>query len=81
MDNEDKIINELLNPILGESMNASLEMFLEMKNQGQIIKGDTEVISFLNLFLEDALEYYSSTNNIEKQRIIFDLKQYLSELI
>ena len=77
----DKMIENLLNPILGESMKASLDMFLEMKNQGQIIKGDTEVISFLNLFLEDALEYYSSTNNIEKQRIIFDLKQYLSELI
>jgi hypothetical protein len=78
---EDKMIESLLNPILGESMKASLNMFLEMKNNNMIEKGDTETISFLNLFLEDAYEYYSGIKDTDNLAILSDLKQYLSKLI
>jgi hypothetical protein len=76
----DKQIEDLLNPILGESMKASLNLFMEMKEQGQLEKGDTETISFLNLFLEDAFEYYSNIKDTQNLAILSDLKQYLIDI-
>ena len=75
---EDKDIKRLLNPILEESMNASVNMFIESKEQ---LKDDKGSISFILKFLDDALEYYTSTNNIEKLDIINDLKHEFLEII
>ena len=75
---EDKDIERLLNPILEESMNASIDMFIESKEQ---LKGEKETISFIINFLGDSLEYYTSTNNIEKIRLICDLKQEFTNII
>ena len=78
---EDKDIEMLLNPILEESMKASLDTILEMKYQNLIEKGDIGTISFIKLFLEDAFEYYDGIKDMHNLLILNDLKQYLSELI
>lgn len=75
---ENKDIENLLTPLLEESMNASLNLFIESKD---VFKEDKSNNSFILTFLNDALEYYTHTNNIEKIDLINDLKQEFSQII
>jgi len=79
MNQEDKIINDYLNPILGNIMEQSLQSLINMKEEG-LLK-EVEDKQFLLNFLDEASQYYSSINNIEKNSIIFDLKQDILDLI
>lgn len=79
MNQEDKIINDYLNPILGNIMEQSLQSLISMKEEG-LLK-EVEDKQFLLNFLEEASQYYSSINNTEKNSIIFDLKQDILGLI
>lgn len=77
----DKQIEDLLNPILEESMQSSLDMMIEIKNNNELSKDNREEIDFILLWIGDAFEYYTSTNNIRNLAILSDLKQYLLEII
>lgn len=79
MNQEDKIINDYLNPILGNIMEQSLQSLISMKEEG-LLK-EVEDKQFLLNFLEEASQYYSSINNTEKNSIIFNLKQDILGLI
>lgn len=73
MDENDKIINDYLNPILGNVMDESLQNLITMKEEGLL--EEIEDKQFLIDFLDEASQYYSHINNTEKNSIIFDLKQ------
>jgi hypothetical protein len=73
MSNENEIINDYLNPLLGKIMDESLQNILDMKEEGLLNKIEDK--QFILEFLEDANQYYSDINNLENQRKIFDLKQ------
>jgi len=79
MNQEDKIINDYLNPILGNIMEQSLQSLINMKEEG-LLK-EVEDKQFLLNFLDEASQYYSSINNIEKNSVIFNLKQDILGLI
>jgi hypothetical protein len=79
MNNENEIINDYLNPLLGKIMDESLQNILNMKEEGLL--NEIEDKKFILEFLEDASQYYSNINNHEKNRIIFDLKQEIQGLI
>jgi len=79
MNNENEIINDYLNPLLGKIMDESLQNILNMKEEGLL--NEVEDKKFLLEFLEDANQYYSNINNLENQRKIFDLKQEIQNLI
>lgn len=79
MNNENEIINDYLNPLLGKIMDESLQNILNMKEEGLL--NEVEDKNFVLEFLEDASQYYSNTNNNEKNRIIFDLIQEIQGLI
>lgn len=79
MNQEDKIINDYLNPILGNIMEQSLQSLINMKEEG-LLK-EVEDKQFLLNFLDEASQYYSSINNTEKNSIIFNLKQDILGLI
>lgn len=78
---EDKDIERLLNPILEESMKASLDMMIEMKESNELSKDNKEEIDFILLWINDAFEYYNSIKDAQNLAILCDLKQYLSKLI
>jgi hypothetical protein len=73
-------IERLLTPLLAESMKASLDAIIMMKEENSIEKGDTQTINFLNLFLKDAFEFYNSIEDTQNLAILSDLKNYLSKL-
>jgi len=77
---ENEIINDYLNPVLGEFMDNSLSSILEMKESGLITKEDKETIDFILIFIEDSLVYYSTQKNTKNCAILSDLKQYLLDL-
>jgi hypothetical protein len=79
MSNENEIINDYLNPLLGKIMDESLQNILDMKEEGLLNKIEDK--QFILEFLEDANQYYSDINNLENQRKIFDLKQEIQGLI
>ena len=79
MNQEDKIINDYLNPILGNIMEQSLQSLINMKEEG-LLK-EVEDKQFLLNFLDEASQYYSSINNTEKNSLIFNLKQDILGLI
>lgn len=79
MNIENKIINDYLNPILGNIMDESLQNLLNMKEEGLL--REIEDKEFLLGFLEEASQYYSSINNTEKNSIIFNLKQDILSLM
>ena len=80
MEEENKIINDYLNPLLGDLMQQSLNSILEMKDQNLIEKDDKETISFILTFLEEALQYYSSIKDTRNLAILSDLNNYLLKL-
>ena len=79
MSNENEIINNYLNPLLSQIMDESLQNILNMKEEGLLTEEKDK--KFILEFLKDADQYYSSINNRENQRIIFDLKHELQNLI
>jgi hypothetical protein len=79
MSNENEIINNYLNPLLSQIMDESLQNILNMKEEGLLTEEKDK--KFILEFLKDADQYYSSINNHENQRIIFDLKQEIQGLI
>jgi hypothetical protein len=79
MKEENKIINDYLNPLLSQIMDESLQNVLNMKQEGLLT--EVEDIKFVLDFLKDADQYYSNIINHENQRKIFDLKRELQNLI
>ena len=79
MKEENKIINDYLNPLLSQIMDESLQNVLNMKEEGLL--NEVEDIKFVLYFLKDADQYYSNINNQENQHKIFDLKRELQNLI
>ena len=53
MKEEDKIINDYLNPILGDLMKKSLNSIIEMKEQNMLTKDNKQELDFISKFLED----------------------------
>jgi hypothetical protein len=79
MNNENEIINDYLNPLLGDLMDKSLQHLIIMKDEG-LLK-EVENKQFLLNFLDEASQYYSSINNIEVLDRIKILKKEIQELI
>jgi len=80
MDNEDKIINDFLNPVLGELMQQSLNSILEMKDKNILTRNNKDEILFISKFIDDSEEYYSSIKDARNLAILSDLKQYILDL-
>jgi hypothetical protein len=80
MEEEDKIINDFLNPVLGELMQQSLTSILEMKNQNILSKDTKDEILFIAKFIDDAEQYFSSIKDARNLAILSDLKQYILDL-
>lgn len=81
MREEDKIINDYLDPILGEIMKQSLDSILEMKEQNVLTRDNKEEIIFISQFIDEAEQYYSNMKDAHNLAILSDLKQYLLGLI
>ena len=81
MKEEDKIINDYLDPILGEIMKQSLDSILEMKEQNVLTRDNKEEILFISQFIDEAEQYYSNIKDAHNLAILSDLKQYLLGLI
>lgn len=81
MKEEDKIINDYLDPILGEIMKQSLDSILEMKEQNVLTRDNKEEILFISQFIDEAEQYYSNMKDAHNLAILSDLKQYLLGLI
>mgnify|MGYP003522380165 CR=1 FL=1 len=81
MREEDKIINDYLDPILGEIMKQSLDSILEMKEQNVLTRDNKEEILFISQFIDEAEQYYSNMKDAHNLAILSDLKQYLLGLI
>lgn len=79
MNQEDQIINDYLNPLLGKIMDESLQNILNMKEEGML--KEVEDKKFLLEFLEDASQYYLSIKDTVKNQKILDLKQEILGLI
>ena len=77
---EDKIINDYLNPILGDLMNQSLKSILEMKDKNILTKDNKEEILFISQFIDDSEQYYISIKDARNLAILSDLKQYILDL-
>lgn len=77
---ENKIINDYLNPILGDLMQQSLNSILEMKEQNIIDKNSKEEILFISQFIDDAEQFYFNIKDARNLAIISDLKQYILDL-
>ena len=77
---ENKIINDYLNPILGELMQQSLNSILEMKKQNILNKDNKDEILFISKFIDDSEEYYTSIKDARNLAILSDLKQYILDL-
>lgn len=78
--NEDKIINDYLTPILGDLMQKSLDSILDMREQKLLTKDSVEDILFIAKFIDEATQFYTDINHTENLAIISDLKQYLEGL-
>lgn len=79
--NEDKIINDYLTPLLGDLMNKSLSHILELKEQNILTKDSKEDILFISKFIDEAEQFYSSIKDTHNLAIITGLKQYLLDLV
>ena len=77
MKEEDKIINDYLNPILGDLMKESLNSIVEMKEQNMLTKDNKQELDFISKFLEDANQYYSNIKDTQNLAILDDLTNYL----
>ena len=77
MKEEDKIINDYLNPILGDLMKKSLNSIVEMKEQNMLTKDNKQELDFISKFLEDANQYYSNIKDTHNLAILDDLTNYL----
>lgn len=80
MNQEDKIINDYLTPVLGDLMQKSLNSILDMKEQNLLTKDSKEDILFIAKFIDEATQFYISINHTQNLAIINDLKQYLLDL-
>lgn len=78
---EDKIIDEYLNPILGDLMKQSLDSILEMKHGNLLTRDNKDEILFISQFIDEAEQYYSHIKDIRNLAILGDLKQYLLEIM
>lgn len=78
---EDQIINEYLSPLLGDLMDSSLKLILEMKDQNVLTKDNKEEILFISQFIDEADQYYSNIKDTRNLAILNDLKQYLLNLM
>lgn len=80
MNNEDKIVNDFLNPVLGELMQQSLDSILEMKNKNILTRDNKDEILFISQFIDDAEQFYFSIKDARNLAILSDLKQYILDL-
>lgn len=81
MKEEDKIINDYLNPILGDLMKQSLNSIIEMKEQNMLTKDSKQEIDFISKFLDEAFQYYSNIKDAQNLAILSDLKNYILKLM
>ena len=77
MKEENKVINDYLNPILGDIMKQSLNSIVEMKEQNMLTKDDKQELDFISKFLEEANQYYSNIKDAQNLAILDDLTNYL----
>jgi len=80
MGTEDQIINQYLNPLLGDLMKQSLDSILEMKENGLINIEEKDMILFISQFIDEAELFYSSIKDTRNLAILSDLKQYILNL-
>ena len=81
MKEENEIINDYLNPILGEIMKQSLDSILEMKEKNLLTKGNKEEILFISQFIDEAEVYYFGIKDTQNLAILSDLKQYILDIV
>lgn len=81
MKEENEIINDYLNPILGEIMKQSLDSILEMKEKNLLTKGNKEEILFISQFIDEAEVYYFGIKDTQNLAILNDLKQYILDIV
>ena len=81
MNQEDKIINDYLTPILGDLMKQSLDSILDMKEKDLVTRDDKEEILFISRFIDEAEQYYLGIKDTQNLAIINDLKQYLLKIM
>jgi len=80
MESEEQIINQYLNPILGDLMKQSLDSILDMKENGLINIEEKDMILFISQFIDEAEQFYSSIKDTRNLAILSDLKQYILNL-
>ncbi len=80
MEEEDKIINDFLNPVLGELMKQSLDSIVDMRNKNLLNRNNKDEILFIAKFIDDAEQYFTSIKDARNLAILGDLKQYILDL-